>query len=228
MVVLSSFQQGPDMQLHQLVDPEAWDAKIPTRAELRALGLDGWKSTAMPELRHEFTARIGFALPSQEALATIARHSRNIIEVGAGSGFWAHQLRRVGVDVIATDLHTALNNYRQKIGAHSPVIRMSAIEAIKAYPDRDVLAIWPCYRRNWLEKAIDHMKPGQLLLYVGEGRGGCTATDGFFRKTSHPRVFDTVEEHYLAQWPGIHDNLIVFRKKVRFMRGSRGTTPIAA
>lgn len=201
---------------------------MPTRDELRALGLDGWKSTAMPELRHQFVVRMGHALPSKEALDTIARHSRSIVEVGAGSAFWAHQLRRVGVDVVATDLHAAQNEYRQAIGAHSPVMRMSAIEAIKAYPDRDVLAIWPCYHRNWLEKAIDHMKPGQLLFYVGEGSGGCTATDGFFRKTSDPRVFDTVEEHYLAQWPGIHDNLIVFRKKVRFMRGSRGTVPIAA
>src|ERR1700674_2056565 len=47
--------------------------------------------------------RYAFAIPTEQALATIARYAP-IVELGAGTGYWAFLLRRRGVNCVAYDL----------------------------------------------------------------------------------------------------------------------------
>src|SRR5215471_9090998 len=46
--------------------------------------------------------RYAFAIPTEAALSVLARFAP-IIELGAGTGYWAHLLRRRGVDCLAFD-----------------------------------------------------------------------------------------------------------------------------
>ena len=48
---------------------------------------------------------VGFAIPTREALDAIVKHAstRGIVEMGAGTGFWAAMLRNHGANVLAFD-----------------------------------------------------------------------------------------------------------------------------
>ena len=217
------------MKIEQITDKKAWDARIPTKKEfaelgLRAPGANWWRETEVNDgidasvlrwkMRDAFIAGFTFAIPCREALEFIAGYSRNIVEVGAGTGFWADQLRRVGVDVIATDkVGQGESAYHHTVGAHSPIVQLEASDAIKAHPDRDVLAIWPCYSEDWLERAIDHMQPGRKLFYIGESNGGCTATSGFFDKVYDEGQYKELGYFNMVQWSYIHDEMWVYEKK---------------
>lgn len=215
------------MKLDDLISKKAWDARIPTKRELaeiglRAPGANWWKegnddgdidsSVLRWQMRDKFIAGFTFAIPCRDALEFIAGHSRNIVEIGAGTGFWASQLRRVGVDVIATDnTKPGEVSYHHTVGAHSPIVQMEASEAVVAHPDRDVLAIWPCME-DWLEKAIDQMKPGRKLFYIGESSGGCTANSGFFDKVYDSDQYKEIGSFNMVQWTYIHDEMWVYEK----------------
>ena len=45
---------------------------------------------------------IGYAAPSEEALATLAEHAP-LVELGAGTGYWSAVLQQRGVDIVAFD-----------------------------------------------------------------------------------------------------------------------------
>jgi hypothetical protein len=85
--------------------------------------------------------RLACALPSAEALEYIRRHLRApLLTVAAGTGFWAHCLRHVhGIETIATDLFVPEHNPRFRCAGWCPVQPMDALEALRLYPDRDVL-----------------------------------------------------------------------------------------
>jgi hypothetical protein len=61
------------------------------------------------------------------------------------------------------------------------------------------------------------MRPGQYLLYIGEGHGGCTADDGFFESTCDHQVlfdeaFNKVSKSFV-QFVGLHDMPELYLKK---------------
>jgi hypothetical protein len=51
---------------------------------------------------------------------------------------------------------------------------------------------------------------GSHLIYVGERSGGCNGNDAFFEKVYEK--FDVLFEYDIPQWPGIHDELIIFQR----------------
>lgn len=59
-------------------------------------------------MRSQLVTRYGFAVPSDEALTAIERCSpRGVVELGAGTGYWAFLLQQRGVDVVAFDVEPA-------------------------------------------------------------------------------------------------------------------------
>ena len=52
--------------------------------------------------RDSLTGQYAFSIPTAETLQTIARYSP-IVEIGAGSGYWAMCLAACGADIIAYD-----------------------------------------------------------------------------------------------------------------------------
>src|SRR3712207_5908989 len=57
------------------------------------------------EFRRQLTRTYAWAIPNQAAIDAIAdlAEGRGVMEVGAGTGYWAALLRQAGVDVIPTD-----------------------------------------------------------------------------------------------------------------------------
>ena len=68
----------------------------------RAL-LHGGQGLSTAERRMWCVRRYSFGVPDDAALEAIARRAP-IVELGAGTGYWAHLLRARGVDCLAFDL----------------------------------------------------------------------------------------------------------------------------
>lgn len=162
--------------------------------------------------REVFIRRFSFAIPCREAVDAIASRSSAMVEIGAGTGFWTRVLGAHGIDVVATDIAKsgAESNYLQRVGHHAPVEKLTAATAVRRFRERDILVIWPSYDDPWAYRAIRHAEPGRLIVYIGEGRGGCTGCD---------HMHDFLEEQCerldgvgLPQFDGIHDHLSFYRR----------------
>jgi hypothetical protein len=94
-------------------------------------------------LARTIAGRLACALPSAEALDYLRRHLRApLLAVAAGIGFWAHCLYQVqGIETLATDLFAPQDNPRFQGPAWYPVQPMDALEALRRYPDHDVLGV---------------------------------------------------------------------------------------
>jgi hypothetical protein len=95
------------------------------------------------ELARAVAGRYACALPSAEALDYLRAHLRGpLLTVAAGIGFWAHCARRVdGIETIATDRYAPEDNPRFRRPGWHPIEVMDAVEALRRYPDYDVLGV---------------------------------------------------------------------------------------
>ncbi len=94
-------------------------------------------------LARAIAGRFACALPTAEALDYIRRHVRRpLLTVAAGIGFWAHCLHQVhGVETLATDLFAPEDNPRFRRPGWCPVQPVDALEALRRYPDHDMLGV---------------------------------------------------------------------------------------
>lgn len=153
--------------------------------------------------RDELVDKYAWAIPNTEAIETIADFEP-ILEVGAGNGYWAWLLRQLDVDVLATDLNAPDED------AWSPVWKADARDVVTDYPDRTLLMVWPEYDETWPIEALGAYQSagGDTCIYVGEGRGGCTATDRFHQMLHEEWAL--TETVAIPQYLGLHDRLEVW------------------
>jgi hypothetical protein len=163
-------------------------------------------------VRDDFIAKFSFAIPTKKALEVVGKYAP-ILEVGAGSGYWAYELRKLGVDVIATEPKPG--EYKA-MGRHiwdkqwTEVETLAAKEAVVKYPDRNLLVVWPSLGDPWAYECLRRFK-AKFVLYIGEGHGGCTADDRFHIYLK--KKFTEVDSVSIPQFWGIHDHLEIWERK---------------
>lgn len=184
--------------------------------------------------RREQCYAYSWAIPDEAALTTIAEYGP-IVEIGAGGGYWAKQLRDRGVDVIAYDPDPGGGHYSRNDakgwhdGTRWSEVLLGDHTAVAAHRDRSLLLVWPSYDDPWTDKVLD-LYEGDTVIYVGEGSGGCTGTsrmhtllgdppycwhgdvDEECTCSSEPARFSEVRSVEIPQWAGIHDTLRVFKR----------------
>jgi hypothetical protein len=152
------------------------------------------------ETRDELTEEYAWAIPNHEAIATIATHDP-VLEVGAGNGYWAYLLRQVDGDVLATDADAPFDP------EWSPVWSARAQSVVPDYPDRTLLMVWPSYDETWPSETLGAYQ-GDTVIYVGEGRGGCTADDRFHQLLHDEWQLEATVA--IPQYLGLNDRLEVW------------------
>jgi hypothetical protein len=165
--------------------------------------LKAWRARA------EAVRDFGFCCPTDEIIRAIKPYGP-FVEVGAGTGYWAHCLGRAGVDVVATDPHVVPAGRYGFRRSWVTIEQVGAVQAVRRYRQRNMLIVWPCYQEAWAAKALAAFT-GHTVVYAGEGPGGCTADDRFFELLD--RQFDQARELVPPQWPGIHDTVQVWHRK---------------
>lgn len=166
------------------------------------------------EEREKYFRQYSFALPDPQALQVIKKYSP-IIELGAGTGYWAKLLNEIGCLVLAYDKHITGNHYfKEKVGYHYSVMEGDESVLDSYTEEYNLFLCWPDYDCEWAFNALKCFK-GQYVIYIGEGYGGCTADDDFHEELE--RYWERVEEHDLKQWWAIHDELTVYKRKTNYL-----------
>jgi hypothetical protein len=147
--------------------------------------------------RDAFREKFGFSIPCKEAFDRI-KQSENLIGIGSGTGYWEEML-----SIPAYDDKTGQYGFKHR----EAVTEMGAETAVSANPDSDVFCSWPSYKGEWFTRAVKRMKPGRLLYYIGESRGGCTAADSFFL-FKNKKIITCID---IPTWYGLHDRLYIYK-----------------
>lgn len=142
----------------------------------------------------------------REALAGAA-----VLEVGAGSGYWARQLTLAGLDVLATDLHRVEANGFTHGFRHAEVETLGAADAVRRHPGRALLLVWPPPGDPMAAEALRAHR-GDTFLYAGEGPGGMCADAAFFDELDrHWAVADVCP--LTVRWLGHGDAVTLYRRR---------------
>lgn len=152
--------------------------------------------------------KYGFAIPTMEALNALLQLGP-IIEVGAGSGYWAYELRKLGADIVASDLETDESTKRWKT-KWTEMEKISAVEAVAKYRDRSLFMCWPSYEEDWSGLALAEYR-GDRFALVAEDRLGCVGGRTLWDEID--ANWEETRHIHIPQWDGIHDGLSIYRRK---------------
>jgi hypothetical protein len=93
----------------------------------------------------DLAQRYAYVLPDNATLTMLADLGP-LVEIGAGTGYWAQRLRVLGVDIVALDQAPpdgdAANRYHAKTPTWSEVLRGDHT-VLSAYADRALFLCWP-------------------------------------------------------------------------------------
>jgi hypothetical protein len=184
------------------------------------------------------TARFAFAIPTDLALAVIADWSPNgVVELGAGTGYWASLLAALGVDVVAYDRAPPGSPDNRWFHSSTPWFPVAqGDESIVArHADRTLLLVWPTRDEVWAADALDrfHSAGGDTVVVVGEASGGRTGDARFHTLLGESDgclacrygvldvactcgiepAWSEIDRVVLPHWPGQHDDLHVYRRR---------------
>jgi hypothetical protein len=149
------------------------------------------------------------AIPNLEALRLLATLSP-LVEIGAGTGYWARLLQDLGTDVVAYDLVTPeINDWTAKLPAWTEVRTGDACFAVRQHPDRTPFACWPPRPSGYMKDVLRVYKGTTLALI----------TDGRFMTDQPDPLYDALERYWilhqrveLPHWPGRRDSLMIWRR----------------
>jgi hypothetical protein len=136
------------------------------------------------QIRESFINQYGFAILWSGAIEAMRPYAP-LLEIGAGSGYWTYELQKHGVDCIATDTMNGMYGFFQAEPGlkrwknnYVEIEKLNSVEAVRKYPKRNILTVWPDYKDTWAADALD-IFTGQTVIYMGEGHGNATADDRF-------------------------------------------------
>jgi SAM-dependent methyltransferase len=170
----------------------------------------------------------GFFLPTAELMdRLVAILNRDIgdngrvLDAGSGSGFLSKELCRRGVNAFAVDRCDYENKAHQFGYPLINVYQRDALGDAVVYVSNQfaaVLLVWPPYDKSFAFDIEKAMHPGQLLIFEGEGAGGCTGDDKFFEYVSDgeqwlalKELSDQLDAVHVTFAPQ-HDHWFIWRK----------------
>ncbi|WP_222854334.1 class I SAM-dependent methyltransferase [Fodinicola acaciae] len=153
-----------------------------------------------------------YAIPSPETLRWIAGICRDhqLLEVGAGRGYWAHQLALLGVDVVAYDSRPPADRHNVSFPAAPgqpdawfEVADATGLDWHRVGSDQTLFLCWP---PGWDDPmALDTLRQfeaagGRQLLFVGQPKGGMTGNNAFFDRLMANWRLSERDDAFVSWW----------------------------
>lgn len=168
-------------------------------------------------VRREYCRRFSWAIPSNGALAAIARHSPNgVIDYGAGRGYWTYLLRNMGVNAEATELDPhgpgsrMYKAYNKWSGRTYCTIDYGGLRRLSnSDHKKTLLLVWPPEVSDMATEALRNYT-GDTVAYVGE-LWGCTGSDEFHTLLEHE--WNMADEVIIPTFYGFFDRLRIYKRK---------------
>jgi tetratricopeptide (TPR) repeat protein len=173
---------------------------------------DGASNEAKAAMRGILVDRYAWGIPNEEALDAI-RAQGPIVEIGAGTGYWAALLRARGADVVAYDYQPVQEGHNHFHSSRQPwTTVLPGDESMAArHPDRALFLCWPLPGDPMAVNALRAYK-GDTLIFVGETGGGMHGDEAFADEiANHWRL---VQDVSIPNWdvPMVNDALYIYRR----------------
>lgn len=165
--------------------------------------------------RRDLVNRYSWTITDPATVAFVATYAGpKLIDPMAGTGYWAYLLRQLGIRALAWDQEppNMIENTFHKAGiTHCRVGASSGTASVaRNGAGRTLLLSWPPY--NTPDGAdVLAAYPGDRVIYIGEGNGGCTGDD---------RMHDMLGEHWTevathqpVRYFGIRDYVTVYDRQ---------------
>lgn len=199
---------NPLLAAYRKIDPRAMMRRVDDPGE--HFFVQGDISRLRGALLHEFACGV----PTDEAIACIKKHApaAGVVSIAAGGGYWENLIWKAGVDVVAYDAYPF--GYPDSICMNDwyPV-RCGDEYSVEQHQDRALFLNWPPGSNPMAARTLSAYT-GDVLIYVGERRGGWHANDDFFDMLA--RDWSCVEVVDLPTWPApkdCEDKLFIYRRK---------------
>lgn len=156
--------------------------------------------------RGKMVEKYAWAIPNNETIDIIKKYSP-IVEIGAGTGYWAYMMDQVRIDIVAYDKEPYKNGYCEGKWLE---VKKGGSEKVKDHPKRALFLCWPPYEDPMAHEAIRFYK-GDTIIYIGESSRGCTGDDKFHEELY--KYWEEIEEYRIPQWLGLHDRLFIYKRR---------------
>jgi hypothetical protein len=117
----------------------------------------------------ELAQRFSYVVPDGQALSMLAGLGP-LVEMGAGTGYWAYRLRALGVDILAFDLAPPEGERPNRYHPMSPTwteVIAGDHTVLADYPDRALLLCWPPLFSS-LGECLTYYA-GNIVALIGDG-----------------------------------------------------------
>ena len=169
-------------------------------------------SAALLEYRPELIARYAFSIPLLATLKRIAEFSP-LVEVGAGTGYWAMCLDQLGAEIDAYDLLPpdenppfawSDGNYWFDESWHAVQEGDETVAA--CCPERTLFLSWPMPESPMALNAFEAYRKagGRRMIYIGDPRS--SGGEDFHDALASLRI---IENRRLWSWPVTEERLII-------------------
>jgi hypothetical protein len=157
--------------------------------------------------RNKFVEIYSWTIPSKEIVQNLAKFIGDDIalEIGAGTGLWAHLLQHERVNIIPTDFIPSKNSFTN-------IAKIDAILAVNKFVNfaNVLILIWPPLQSSMAYDALRLFK-GKKVIYIGEGFYGCTADNNFHYLLD--KEWTIVKKLHNPTWPEINDFVSLCTRK---------------
>ena len=158
-----------------------------------------------PHARQKYLNKYGCCAWTAGALRTIKMLKVKVLEIGAGQGHWQRAMSDSGIDCRAYDnFEGGFSVERSAVGK----VELGDEHVIPEHVDRTLFLCCPPPGDMAL-RCLRQYK-GEILIYVGEGRGGAHANGDFFDEVLSSYSLEKVIE--LKPFPRCHEKLFIFRR----------------
>lgn len=130
--------------------------------------------------KQEVQHRITWGIPNPQALRYIAAHSKAVLDVGAGCGYWSAWLQHLGCAAIPISQPESYWHLDAEPSFAQHHRYQHFVQAHRQFPAEDMLLVWPPLNRPLGAEVVNRLQVGQSLYYQGEWSDGCTGSDAFF------------------------------------------------
>jgi len=181
-------------------------AQTDTQRSVRSFrfGPDGTKAESPDFMtRRELCAKYAWAVPNEEALRCLADLSP-VIEIGAGTGYWAALLRKRGAMIHAYDIASIYEGNPYHPGAQEWLPVLAGGEGVAARYPRDA-TLFLCWPTPGLTAACLPGFAGRHVALIADPAAGADAHEAI-------RDWQLARTVPIPQWPGFHDELRIYRR----------------
>jgi hypothetical protein len=159
--------------------------------------------------RQRMVAEYAWAIPTPEAIEVLLHHTP-LVEMGAGTGYWAWLIRQAGGDIVAFDRYPPPDGRNRWHAGEKQwtEVKPGGPRLLARHPGRTLFLCWPPEDEPMAEQCIQAYA-GSTLIYVGEvpGEGGAAAL------AEALQGWEPIETLDLPQWESVRDGLMVLRRK---------------